>query len=435
MNQENVRVEAVRSLAELEPLRAALDALNGRSRRPCAFSTFEYIRSMLLHDEFAVATDRLLVLCGYRGEELIGYLPLRSSRARVLGLPFRKVTMLVSHDTDRPHVVARGEDEQACCAAFFRHLAGRERWSSLELAFQDEESRLWPPPLSPWRFHCRRFENLPSITIPLQAKSIGEFYRSFPGEFRNTVGRMSRRLFRAGRVEVISSQDPRASRPLLDLYMDVERRSWKVAARAGISRHPERLAFFQSLCEPDQKLKLAHDLILLDGVPVAGMVSGTFEDRFYAFETTYDSAYADLSPGYLTWLMAIRHGLVQGLRSYNLQSAYSYYKERWSGVSTPTWAVQVFRIPSLPFFKARAGAWKRRLFGGASESLLYNEAKRSVEAKPSGEPGARPDRSAEAALAARILVDLERTGVALERLSGDALAGVLPFDVDSRPRQ
>jgi CelD/BcsL family acetyltransferase involved in cellulose biosynthesis len=271
----------------------------------------------------------------------------------------------------------------------------------------------------------------PSLGVP----SLEAFFRTLPGDFRNTVGRMTRRLCRAGRVEVVSCSDPSAARALLDLYLDLEQRSWKIAAKAGITRNPERLAFFESLCAPDQKLELVYDFILLDGVPIAAMMSGIFLDLYYAFETTYDSAYGDLSPGTLTWLMAIRHGIARGLRSYNLQNAYSYYKERWNGLSTPTQAVQVFRVPSLPFLKAQAGAWKRRLLRSRTDAVLYNEAKRAVEVKPSGEPGSRPPRVAEAALAERILDEIARSGVILDRFTGESLAGVLPFSIESSPQQ
>jgi hypothetical protein len=242
---------------------------------------------------------------------------------------------------------------------------------------------------------------------------------------------MSRRLLAAGEVEVISSRHAAARRPLLNLYLDIERRSWKPTARAGIMRHPDRLAFFESLCEPGQPLELAYDFIALDGVPIGGMVSGIFDGGLHALETAYDNTCADLSPGYLTWLFAIRHGIERGLRSYNLLGSYSYYKTHWNGIVTPTWAVQLYRIPSLQYLKARAGELKRRLRAAHGEPELFNPVKREVEEKTSGGPMTRPPRTAEAELAKRTLSDLELSGAQIERLSGPALREALPFEVET----
>lgn len=436
MGRDDIEVRALRSAEALAPLRDEIDALNLASRRPCPFATYGYVRATIENDEYAAPGDELLFLCAFRGERLVGYLPLKRSTETTLGVRHGKISLLVWHDTDRPHVVARDGDERVCSEAFFRHLARRERWSSLELVFQDEASALWPVPHLPaWRYYVRRYPNEPNTTIPLGQASLGEFFQRLPGDFRNTVSRMTRRVARAGRVEWVSSHDRAAAPALLELYLDLERRSWKAAAQAGLDRHPRRLAFFRSLCGPEQPLQLAFDLVLLDGVPIAAMMSGMFAGGYYALETTYDSAYADLSPGYLTWLLAIRHGIVEGLRSYNLQSAYSYYKARWNGVNTPTWAVQVFRIPGLPYLRARAGDLKRRFLGAGGPPPAFNETKRTVAEKSAAE--VRPSREADAARAEAVLSALVRDGVRVERRSGDSLADALPFELDggAKPRR
>jgi len=227
----------------------------------------------------------------------------------------------------------------------------------------------------------------------------------------------------------VSCHATAARRPLLELYLDVERRSWKEVVKVGLARHPERLAFFQALCEPDQPLRLGYDFVLLDGAPISSMMSAAFGDTWYAFETGYDSAYGDLSPGYLTWLLAFRHGCSLGLRAYNLQTAYSYYKSRWGGVTTDTWVAQVHRVPSLPWLKGRLGDLKRAILR-RPEQRLYNEVKRSAETRPSGDPADRPSRAAEAAQAERVLSSLAAQGVEVERLAGEALHRALPFQVE-----
>jgi hypothetical protein len=423
-----IEVRAYRSIEALLPSKQEIDALNRASRRPCPFASFEYVRAFQENDESSAEGDELLWLCGFREGTLVGYLPLKRTHRHILGRAVPAIELLVWHDTDRPHLVARVDDEPPCAAAFLEYLTRHERWAVIELLAQDEGSALSRlPPLPSWRYYVRRYEIDPNTTIPLQQSSLREFYQGLSGDFRSTVSRMSRRLLQAGRVETLSCHDVRARRPLLDLYLAVERRSWKEAAGAGITRHPRRLGLFRSLCSPEQALQLAYDFVFLDGVPIAGIMSGIFEGGFYALETTYDEACGKLSPGYLTWLLGIRHGMRAQLRSYNLQSAYSYYKSRWNGVSTPTWSVQIYRIPGLPFLHARAGELKRALLRRGPEApTTFNEVKRSAKEKvqPSTE---HPSRTAEAEAAAAVLAQLERQGVQLERLEGPALLEALPF--------
>ena len=248
------------------------------------------------------------------------------------------------------------------------------------------------------------------------------------------MARTARRLYQAGRLEAVSCEDPRAGSELLELYLALEARSWKRAANAGITRHPERLAFFRQLCEPGQATRISATFVLLDGVPVGALLSGVFEGHHLAFETSYDSAYADMAPGHFTWLMGIRYGMERGLRSYNVQGAYSYYKERWDAVLTPTWAVQAFRIPSLPWIKALLGQllesvrglWPRR----SVRPQGYNDLRRKVE---SGSPpvAARPeDRSAAALETSEVLRRLTARGIVMERLAGPSLLAATPFALD-----
>src|SRR4051812_38904408 len=138
-----LRIEVLRSLGAVAPLRDQIDALNLVSRRPCPFSTFEYLETFLAHDEYFAREDELLFLAAFDESRLAGYLPLRKFHDRRFVVPFGHVLPMISHDTDRPHVVARADDEARCCEAFYRYLLDRERgWDLLELPMQDEASGL-----------------------------------------------------------------------------------------------------------------------------------------------------------------------------------------------------------------------------------------------------------------------------------------------------
>lgn len=422
-----LRVEVLQSLQAVARLREPIDALNAASRRPCPFATFEYLAAFLAHDEHGAREDELRFYAAFEGDRLAGYLPLRKFRDRMAGLPFGRIGMLISHDTDRPHAVARSEDEPRVCRAFYDELLLREPgWDLVEFAQQDAASGLGElPPLDPLRHSARRLETMPNSTVPLPFTSIADYQRGLSKNRRHESVRHCRKLFAAGRVEALSCTDPRGRAALLDLYLDLERRSWKEKARAGIRRHPERVAFFRSLCGRDQPLQLELDFVLLDGVPVCGLVSGAFEGTLYALETAFDDAYAALGPGHLLTLLVMRRCITRADRAVNFDGNYAYYKERLGAVVTPTFAVQIFRVGSAPWVRALAGDLKRRLLPPRDGSRWNPERRRVAQA---GADGA-PERSLERQLAASVLRDLAARGIRVERLAGDSLERALPFAV------
>ncbi|MBE2253877.1 MAG: GNAT family N-acetyltransferase, partial [Myxococcus sp.] len=419
----DLSVQALGSLTELRRHCDAIDALNLASRRPCPFSTLEYLETFLAHDEFGAKEAELLALLAFDAGQLVGYLPLRRHRAFVgTHLPYTRVGVMVSHDTDRPHVVARPEDEARCAQAFYGHLLGRKDWSLLELNFQDAESALsTPPPPSPLRYWVRRYENMPISRLPVAWKDLGGYLATLSKSRRKVLVRSLRRTFQAGQVEAVSSSDPAGLGELLALYLDVEHRSWKEAARAGVGRDPRRVAFFEALMAPGQPMPMTAHLLVLDGLPVAGAVVGVFGGVMHALEICFDQDYEHLGCGHVGGLLTFRQASALGLREVNLNGNYAYNKANLGAEPTLTWAVQVYRVGSLPWLKAQAGRARRWLRPPPAEAPQFNPERRAHETHAA----VRPARDEERARAKATLDAVEARGVTLERLSGAALEAAL----------
>jgi glycosyltransferase involved in cell wall biosynthesis len=433
-----LEVRALRSAAEVGALASQIDALNLASRRPCPFASSEFLAANLAHDEFAAPGDQLLFLAAFEHERLVGYLPLRKTTQRLLGVPYGRIEFFSLGYRDRPFAVARLDDEAACSAAFYRHLRERERgWSLLELTSQDADSGLGAILGDGSRgFWARRFETDANTTIPLPFPTLAEYYKSLDGDFRRKVTARCRKLLQTGKVEVITSSDPAARGAMLDMYLDVERRSWKAEARAGIARHPERLALVRALCA--SPMTTVVQTVLLDGVPIAGLFAIEFGESWYILETTYDAAYSDLAPGYLLHLVGLGEAIARGQRAFNLLHAYGYYKLSWNGVSTPTGAVQVYRVPSMPYLKARAGELKRAARRGAQEEEQFNPARRATgdegTKQAKADDGARPPREDAARLATAARAKLEASGAQVTSVGGEALLAALPFPLEAQTK-
>jgi CelD/BcsL family acetyltransferase involved in cellulose biosynthesis len=426
---EITNVEAFGALADLAPWRGDLARLARASRRPSPFTTPEYLAAYLAHEERVHAGSEPLLLLAFAGPAPVGFLALRRRPERILGLPCTRLEFLTTRDSDRPAVVALPEDERACAEAFYRHLATREAgWSTLELAEQDEASGLVAAAsvLPRGRFLVRRYPNNPNGTVVLGPQGFGPWFQGLTGEQRSKVTRRARALLGPGDVELMVSDDRRALPELLDLYLDIEARSWKVVARAGISRHPERIAFFRSLMAAHQPASPVFLFLVRDGLPIAGFLTLSFERCVYGLEMAFDEAESELSPGNVLMLLAIRDAAARGGQAFNMLGNFEYHKARWGAAVTETSAVQVFRRGSPPHLKALAGALRRRVLGTGptQRDVEYNLSRQGRAASPSP-----VDRAASRAGALATVARLTGAGHAVERLAGAALAALLPFEI------
>ncbi len=415
-------------------LRDEVDALNRVSARPDPFSTFAFFETYFRHDEFhpAGAGSRLWFLTAFRGQQLIGYLALRQVTHRVLGIPAATLGLLVVHDTDRPHLVARPEHEHEVSEAFYAHLLERKKeWSCLEFAQQDRSSALFPPPVSVGLRGCivRHWPSLENCTIQVRWASLGEYFAALPKKYRTNLGRQMRKLLDAGEVELLVSSDPAATPALFELCLGLEPRSWKAGAQAGIGRHPERVEYFRALLDPGQPMRVSIQVLLIDGVPAAGIICGAFGSSLHALHIVYDQRVSELAPGSAMLLMGMRQAIAGRCAFFNLLSGFGYYKVRWLAQATPTCVGQIYRVGSLLYWRRLFGDMKRRLWPARANdpTQSFNPVRRDAEAREAG-PVARPPWTAEEAARVAALIAQARAGQG-EFLSGDALAAVMPVEL------
>jgi hypothetical protein len=421
---DRLEVRALRSLEPAQALRAEVLALNLASRRPTPFDTLEHLERLWAHDESAPPGREPLLLLAYDGPRLAGLLPLRRRLERVLGRDTVKVEFLATHDVDRPQVIAAAADEAACARAFYRHLLEVEtEWDCLELIQQEPGSALLevPPGLDDRRIYRRLFPGIPNGTIPLNAGSLGEHTQRFSANLRDNLRKKARRLFAAGKLELVSTEDPRAVAELFELYLALEQRSWKVRGGAAVARHPERLAYYRALLQPGQPTRPRLDLVLLDGQVIAGLISVLFLDGVHALEIVHDEARQELSPGNLLYLHLLGLGYERKLTHCNLLGHYGYYKARLGATVQTTQNVQLYRIGRRPFYRAIFGELRRKVLPlpPGQDELEFNPDRRAA-----GDVRA-PPRAPVTSQA--VLNRLARIGARVERLGPEDLRARLPF--------
>ncbi|MGB5082057.1 MAG: GNAT family N-acetyltransferase [Burkholderiales bacterium] len=433
-----IEVRCFGSLEEAAFLRDEVNALNRTGARPDPFSTFEFFENFLRHEEgFSQGQGpRLWFLCAFDGGRLVGYMALKQATQRVLGLRASRLGFLVAHDGDRPQLVARPEHALAVSEAFYACLLERRReWSFLELRQQDAASPLFPPPAAVKLkgYWVRQWPSLDNATIQVRWDTLEAYFKSFSPKFRSNVSRQMRSFLAAGEVEYLASSDPAATPALFELYHGIEPHSWKSRAGTVIGPYPRWVEYFKGLLDARQPMRVSIHVLLLDGVPVAGLISGAFIKGLYALHMVYDDRLSRLAPGSAALLMGMRQAIDGRYASFNLLSGFGYYKVRWQAQMTETRVAQIYRVGTPFFWRRMFGDWKRRVFSARSGETpaLFNPLRRDVsgregeQARPGGVTGLQMSPGERERIAALIAGVRKGQG---EFLSAAQLAAAMPFE-------
>ncbi len=416
--------------------RDAIDALNLASDRPDPFSTYAFYAHVLRQPALFPPGARLwlLLACDESGV-LRGCLPLRLREQRVLGRRSQRLDLLTAEVSDRPRLLLRSGDEQPVSTAMFDYLLSRRReWTLLEFQQQDADSALRPP--SSVLRHCRQryWPNAANGNISIRWPSLAGYYAALSKKLRSNLSRQMRQLLAAGEVELLASSDPDTLPALFALYCSVESHSWKARTDAGFDHATQLGRHYHGLIAGDPPMALGIQLLLLDGLPIAGLICAGFGSHCYALHIVYDERLARLAPGSAILFLGVRAAISGGYRCFSLMWGYGYYKARWLAAMSDTRSVQFYRPFGSHDLRRRLGDLGRRWRPGAATAALSNPARDSLD-----RPGATlPDQAwAEYADPARqerhaALVRTVRAGRG-EFLDATQLAALMPFETRLPP--
>jgi hypothetical protein len=434
-----IEVRCLHSLSDAQPFRAAMNALNLASARPDPFSTFEFFANHLRNAVPDPATSQLWLLLAFIEDRLVGYLALKLCGRRVLGLPAAKLELLTAFKADRPQLVVACDAAAAVRTAIYAYIFGRSNeWSLLEFAQQDAASALLPLPAqaTSGAYSFRQWPNLENGSIAVRWDSSTAYFAALSRKSRSNVSRQMRTLLAAGNVQLLTSSDRETLPPLFELYRGVEAQSWKARTDVAFEGVNQRMEYFTELMEPDQPMRITIQVLLLDGVPIAGLITGAFARGLYALHIVYDDRYGRLAPGSAILLMGMRLAIEGGYEFFNLLQGFGYYKARWLAQMTGTQSLQIFRIGSPFYWRRVLGDAKRRWFGTApvDEVPLSNPSRRAAA-------GARVTDVIESRAQVAISGEHARFAAVIARtkrgrgefLSSQQLVAALPFATTAAP--
>jgi CelD/BcsL family acetyltransferase involved in cellulose biosynthesis len=335
-----LEVQEITTAEQLPAIEADWRALVELSPGARLFHTWEWLAAQLS----LCWEGRLAVLLVRRGARLVGAAPLVLDRegengcAGSLSVPESRLDLLCA------------EPAGGVLDAVLAHLGRSRRSWSLTLprcSFASETLaalRTSAPHAGAGTYLC---EIAPSRVVR-SAGGWDSYLASRDSHVRREWKRKQNKLERAGAVEFrtpITGSD--VARAMADV-LAIERTSWKEAEGTSLANELHSTELYSALAEGYATLGwLRLHVLYLDGKPIAHLFGVRFRNELYALKTSYDAAYAALSPGLLVVLHALRHALAEGCSAIDLLGSDSRWKREVATDSPAAVSVCVFSANQL----------------------------------------------------------------------------------------
>jgi hypothetical protein len=222
----------------------------------------------------------------------------------------------------------------------------------------------------------------------------------------------------------------------LDVYCDLDRRSWKCGTSASIERNPRRVRFYREIVAGGAGLDPEFVGVMLNGVLIAGLLIGSNASASpdnhgaWCLEMAYDQSLANLASGQLLLLLAVGMAIEKSHRYLNFMQNYAYYKHRWAAEPIHVVNVQLIRSLSLHNASAYLGVAKRKLRAWRrlpSEICMPGDEQRAGRGGNANPAVTTANREHAGKLTAAALA---HGGPGVRRLDRKAYRAHLPFDID-----
>ncbi len=358
-------------ITALLALSEVIDEVNAHAHRPSPFLSSAFLLTLARHSEYDGGPMRPMILtCSDADAGVIrGFAAFTWREDRIFaGVSAPRLDLLTSSDADRPTLVAAAGFEDSVATAIVRYLVDNvDKWQMVEWRNQEPGSPLHRAAheFKKRTLRVRDISLVPYTEVSLVRSevggvgsvgdvstdaiprwdSVGGYFSALSKRMRSNVSRQTRNLYAAGEVELLLSDTADGVSALFDAYLELEQRSWKGHAEAGIERHGERVAFMRRVVAGEAGLTPSFIGVVLNGVLIAALVNGHFGDRTWCQEMAFDESYAHLGPGQLLLLLTMGDAIARRQRSVNFFQLHGYFKKRWLADEIAVVNVQLLRRP------------------------------------------------------------------------------------------
>jgi len=321
-------------------LRDAWDEAVAATACPSLFATFDFLEACWTHFARPFGNS-LAILALWDGGRLAGFAPFRVSIRRAYGMSRRKLGLLSDWESDRAGVAFPAGLEKECTIALMRFLQDHERrWDLLMLREVAPESGVarglgeWCPAQGDLSLVAE--DASPSPFVELEGLTWDGYLSRLGPRTRKNVKRYLHHLEARGGYALETFEAAEDMGRALDMYLDVEARSWKRPAGQGIGKDARNRAFYRDLLPRlAGQGRTSVSFLRLADRPIAALVEHSMNGVVYAAQTAFDEATAPLSPGAALQALCLKRRIAEGAREYELFAKFLKDKMRWTSQVRP----------------------------------------------------------------------------------------------------
>jgi CelD/BcsL family acetyltransferase involved in cellulose biosynthesis len=326
------------------------DGLVERSGRPSIFATWDFLQCAWRH--YAEPSGHRLAVFVFRDDgRPTGAAAFRVSQTRHYGLPTRRLCPLATTHADyqAPLILpaARAREGALALLDFLeRHGAA---WDYVDFdgpACEEDALQATRERASSRRgLELTEQELSPSPYILLDGD---DALARVGASARQSTRRHQRRLQARAPLQLEVVEAPAAMPRALELYVEVERRSWKPAAGIGVGRSPRSLGFFRDLLPRLAANGRANVSFLRQGDrPLAAKIDLRLGATVWGLEWTYDQEHSAFSPGNVALMMYLEWQHARGARRYELLPQDLENKLRYARTLQPNVRLRLLQLRGL----------------------------------------------------------------------------------------
>ncbi len=278
-------------------------------------------------------TRGLYVLVVHAGDQPLAIAPLMTDRAKMYGIPMRRLTGIGGAATERFDLIVKERPED-CCRAIWAHVSARaDNWDVLELRQLTAQShgmtQLAKLAVED-RFLVGSWRSTQSPYVPVKG-AWAQYYGRLSKNHQSNMRRRRNGMNRLGRIccDVVTS-DTNLERDVADCFR-LEAAAWKGANGTAIVCRADTNAFYTRIIKAaaaDGHLRLY--FLTVDGRRIATTLAMAYRNKLFVMKLGYDPAFARYTPSQVLMEHILQQAWEHQLEEVDLLGETATWKECWT---------------------------------------------------------------------------------------------------------
>ena len=312
-----LRMEAVSSYNEFLSLKPVWNSLLAKSDMDVPFISFEWFE---LWFKMFCKDEEMLILIVKDGDETMAIAPLKKERIILRGIPVNTIKFPANYYSTRAGLIMEGNNK-GIMSFVLDYLDKQEyKYDMLYLdfvvtdSFTDTQIR---DTASSKDLALKEMKGANSPYINLHS-DWASYLKQRSSNFRSNLKHRENVLRKEGNYEIILHKSDNAEKALSEM-IDISKKTWKYARKAGIAGSNKSIKFFSALT----RMLAANNwlniwILYLDGSPIAFIFNIVYKNRIYGKQTGYDKKYRYLSPGNILIAETVKDAFDKKYEEYDL---------------------------------------------------------------------------------------------------------------------